>query len=111
MKINRYEWAVFIDKIQSTDFDATSLGWSDPDFQDDPYQIWHSSQMKGGSNYIGFRNTEADRIIEKARQEFDLKKRVAMYHRFHEILHNEQPYTFLYTNAGARGGEQAVHER
>jgi peptide/nickel transport system substrate-binding protein len=97
MNINQFEWAVFIDKIQRRDFDATSLGWSDPDFQDDPYQIWHSSQINGGSNYIGFRNAEADRIIEAARQEFDLKKRVAMYHRFHEILHNEQPYTFLYT--------------
>ena len=97
MDINRYEWAVFLDKIQSRNFDATSLGWSDPDFQDDPYQIWHSSQIKGGSNYIGFSNREADAIIEKARQEFDVGKRVKMYHRFHEILHNEQPYTFLYT--------------
>jgi peptide/nickel transport system substrate-binding protein len=98
MKINRYEWAVFINKIQNRDFDATSLGWSDPDFQDDPYQIWHSSQIKGGSNYVGFNNPEADRIIEQARREFNEGKRIAMYHRFHEILHREQPYTFLYTN-------------
>jgi peptide/nickel transport system substrate-binding protein len=97
MNINRYEWAVFLDKIQSRNFDATSLGWSDPDFQDDPYQIWHSSQIKGGSNYVGFSNREADLIIEKARMEFDDNKRNRMYHRFHEILHNEQPYTFLYT--------------
>ncbi|OHD64790.1 MAG: hypothetical protein A2176_10720 [Spirochaetes bacterium RBG_13_51_14] len=98
MDINRYEWAVFLDKIQSRNFDATSLGWSDPDFQDDPYQIWHSSQIKGGSNYIGFSNREADRIIEEARKEFNEKKRIAMYHRFHEILHYEEPYTFMYTN-------------
>ncbi len=97
MKINRYEWAVFLNKIQNRDFDATSLGWSDPDFQDDPYQIWHSSQIKGGSNYIGFSNAEADRIIERARREFNETARIAMYHRFHEILHDEQPYTFLYT--------------
>jgi peptide/nickel transport system substrate-binding protein len=98
MDINRYEWAVYLDKIQSRNFDATSLGWSDPDFQDDPYQIWHSSQIKGGSNYIGFSNREADRIIEKARTEFDENRRNIMYHRFHEILHNEQPYTFMYTS-------------
>lgn len=98
MEINRYEWAVFINKIQNRDFDATSLGWSDPDFQDDPYQIWHSSQIKGGSNYVGFNNPEADRIIEQARREFNEERRIAMYHRFHEILHYEQPYTFLYTN-------------
>ncbi|MBP7738802.1 MAG: peptide-binding protein [Spirochaetes bacterium] len=97
MDINRYEWAVYLDKIQSRNFDATSLGWSDPDFQDDPYQIWHSSQIKGGSNYIGFSNREADLIIEKARVEFDEGRRNRMYHRFHRILHDEQPYTFMYT--------------
>ncbi|HOT44700.1 MAG TPA: peptide-binding protein [Spirochaetota bacterium] len=98
MDINRYEWAVYLDKIQSKNFDATSLGWSDPDFQDDPYQIWHSSQIKGGSNYIGFSNREADRIIEAARTEFNEAKRNRMYHRFHRILHDEQPYTFMYTS-------------
>ena len=98
MDINRYEWAVYLDKIQSRNFDATSLGWSDPDFQDDPYQIWHSSQIRGGSNYIGFSNKEADRIIEAARTEFNEAKRNRMYHRFHRILHDEQPYTFMYTS-------------
>jgi peptide/nickel transport system substrate-binding protein len=98
MDINRFEWAVYLDKIQSRNFDATSLGWSDPDFQDDPYQIWHSSQINGGSNYIGFSNREADRIIEAARKEFNEGHRNKMYHRFHEILDYEQPYTFLYTS-------------
>ncbi len=98
MEIDRFEWAVFLDKIQSRNFDATALGWSDPDFQDDPYQIWHSSQIQSGSNYIGFSNKEADQIIETARKEFDENKRIKMYHRFHEILYYEQPYTFLYTS-------------
>jgi peptide/nickel transport system substrate-binding protein len=98
MDINRFEWAVYLDKIQSRNFDATSLGWSDPDFQDDPYQIWHSSQINGGSNYIGFSNREADRIIEAGRKEFNDARRNKMYHRFHAILNYEQPYTFLYTS-------------
>ena len=39
----------------------------------------------------------ADDIIETARREFDVQKRIELYHRFHEILHEEQPYTFLVT--------------
>lgn len=62
----------------------------------DPYQVWHSSQMEKGSNYIGFINEEADRIIEEGRLEFDREKRAAMFRRFHRILHEEQPYTFLF---------------
>jgi peptide/nickel transport system substrate-binding protein len=96
MDISRFEWAVFLNKIQSRNFDATTLRWAGG-YDDDPYQIWHSSQIKGGSNYVGFSNKEADHIIEAARMEFDEKKRIRMYCRFQEILHREQPYTFLYT--------------
>ena len=46
---------------------------------------------------MGVVNKEADEIIEKARREFDSKKRNEMYHRFHRIIHEEQPYTFLFT--------------
>ncbi|MCA9771502.1 MAG: peptide-binding protein [Myxococcales bacterium] len=98
MAIEKFEWAVFIDKIDGRDFDATSLGWS-LGVESDPYQLWHSSQAEKGSNFVGFRNAEADRIIEAARIEFDADRRMKMYHRFHEILHEEQPYTFLFCTA------------
>ncbi len=96
MSIRKLEWAVFIQKIQSRDFDACTLGWS-LSWESDPYQVWHSSQAKNGSNFVGFINKEADEIIEKARMEFDAEKRHKLYHRFHEIIHIEQPYTFLFT--------------
>jgi peptide/nickel transport system substrate-binding protein len=59
--------------------------------------VWHSSQQEGGSNFVGFANEEADRIIEEARREFDPERRRRLYHRLHEILHEEQPYIFLFT--------------
>ncbi|MBP7583021.1 MAG: peptide-binding protein [Spirochaetes bacterium] len=97
MKLNRYEWAVFVQKLNERDFDATSVGWS-LGYSGDPYQLWHSSQIKDGSNFCSFRNAEADRLIEAARLELDEARRVAMYHRFNEILHREQPYTFMFCN-------------
>ncbi len=96
MEIRKLEWAVFIQRIQDHNFDACTLAWS-LGWESDPYQLWHSSQAEKGSNYVGFINAEADRIIEEARQEFDPVKRREMYHRFHRILHEEQPYTFLFT--------------
>jgi peptide/nickel transport system substrate-binding protein len=50
-----------------------------------------------GSNSVGFENEEADQLMDEARTVFDRDKRVAMYHRFHEILHEEQPYTFMFS--------------
>ncbi|MCX7821828.1 MAG: peptide-binding protein [Syntrophobacterales bacterium] len=106
MEIRRLEWAVFIQKIQSHDFDACTLGWS-LGWESDPYQVWHSSQQEGGSNFVGFVNEEVDRIIEEARREFNPVKRRTLYQRLHAIVHEEQPYTFLFTMKAL----VAVHRR
>ncbi|HBF14033.1 MAG TPA: peptide-binding protein [Deltaproteobacteria bacterium] len=99
MHIEKMEWAAFLDRIDKKNFDATMMGWS-TGFEDDPYQIWHSSQasVPGGSNFISYSNAEADHLIEKARQEFNEKERNKLYWRFQEILYDEQPYTFLFSS-------------
>jgi len=91
------EWAVFIqERVNKMDFDALVLGWSmgiDPDL----YQIWHSSQTGFNQlNFVGFKNKEADDLIVKIRQEYDHEQQVKYCHRLHEIIADEQPYTFLY---------------
>lgn len=116
MSIERMEWAAFLERIQAKKFDATALGWS-TSFDDDPYQVWHSSQAKEekGSNFISFINPEADFLMEQARQEFDVDKRNALYHRFQEILYEEQPYTFLFSSyslvvVSKKFGQVLVHK-
>ena len=91
------EWAVFIqERVNKLDFDALILGWA-MGIEPDLYQIWHSSQTNPNQlNFVGFRNEEADDLIIKIRQEYDHDKQVAYCHRLHEIIAEEQPYTFLY---------------
>jgi len=98
MNIRRLEWSVFINNyIRNHNFDACYLGWVFG-MKGDPKQVWHSESAKGrGSNHIEFRNAEADSLIDAARVEFDQTRRVEMYHRFQQILHEEQPYTFLFS--------------
>jgi peptide/nickel transport system substrate-binding protein len=98
MSIRPLEWATYSERLDSRNFDAAPLAWSNPSVVDaDPYQIWHSSQREGkGSNYVGFANEEADKLMEQARLEFDRDKRTKMYYRFQEILQEEQPYTLMY---------------
>lgn len=96
VNINPVEWSVYTQRLDEHDFNVCQLGWQ-LDWADDPYQIWHSSQadVPRGSNFVGFKNADADRIIEEARREFDVAKRTELYHRLHRLLHEEQPYTFL----------------
>ncbi|MEJ5377573.1 MAG: peptide-binding protein [bacterium] len=97
VRTDMVEWAVFInERINKRDFDAVVLGWSmgiDPDL----YQIWHSSQTGPHQlNFVGFQNPEADELIVRIRQEYRHEEQVRLCRRLHEIIANEQPYTFLY---------------
>ena len=80
-------------------FDAIFMGWKLGTPPEDPRQLWHSSgaHEKGSSNAIGFANSQIDSIIEELNYEYDKPKRLALYHQFHRIIHQEVPYTFLYT--------------
>ncbi len=92
-----YEWSVLLPKLSDRKFESMVMGWGG-DILEDPYQIFHSSQIGNRAcNYVGFRNAEADLLMEQARATLDGKERSKIFHRLHEILHNEQPYTFLFT--------------
>ncbi len=97
MRTDVLEWAVFIqERVNKIDFDALVLGWSMP-IDPDLYQIWHSSQTRPNQlNFVAFQNREADDLIIKIRQEYNHNRQVAYCHRLHEIIAEEQPYTFLY---------------
>ena len=95
MKERIIEFNVLTQNLKEHRFDVASLGWT-ADLTQDPYQIWHSSATNKGSNFVNFRNPESDRLLEQARLEFDDEKRKQIYWRWQELIHEEQPYTFLF---------------
>jgi len=95
--------ATAIQRVMSGNYDAVYMGWDlDPD--PDPYALFHSSQVPPhGQNIVFYANAEADRLIAAARKELDRSKRKEMYWRVHEILAEDQPYTWI-TQASAKWG-------
>ncbi|MBW2645340.1 MAG: peptide-binding protein [Deltaproteobacteria bacterium] len=96
VELQIYEWSVFLKNfINPKHFDACILGWSlsvDPD----AYSIWHSSQIEGGFNFVSYKNPVVDQLWVEGRRTFDIKKRTEIYHKIHRLIHEDQPYTFLY---------------
>ena len=92
------EWTVVIQRIEQRKFDAVMMAWTTP-LTSDPYQLWHSSHAKaeGSSNFISFANPEADRLIGIIRTTANDGERLKAYHAFHRLLHDEQPYIFLFS--------------
>ena len=97
MGIEAAEWSSMVKRMEEKKFDAYSAGWA-LSWTTDPYQIWHSSQadVPKGSNRVGFRNLEADALIEELRVTLDPAKRTTLLRAFHRIVHQEQPYSFMF---------------
>ncbi len=92
-----YEWSVFIEKLNNSDFEALVVG-SGGTVESDPYQYFHSSQIADrGANRTSYNSPEADELIDVARRTLDKKKRYELYYRFDSLIHEDQPFTFLYT--------------
>jgi len=96
------EWSVILGRLTSRQFEAYIAGWAG-DTLEDPYKLFHSSQTgPGGCNYVGIRNPQVDAITEQIRRTINDDERDKLYHRLHRILHEEQPYTFLFTRPSFR---------
>lgn len=96
VNIRQLEGATMFKMLNERNYDSINFGWAGPP-EDDPYQVWHSSQAEKGSNVIGFKRKRIDEIVEQVRRSFDPEKRKKLLYEFQEIIHAEQPYTFLYT--------------
>jgi peptide/nickel transport system substrate-binding protein len=107
MDVQRVKWSSYLTRLREHEFDACTLLWGGSTPRMDPTQIWHSSSVRGGSNYIGFESDKADQIMEDARVIFDDDKRNALYKELGQLLWKRQPYTFLWV----RPRLSLLHER
>ena len=95
LAVQKVEWSAFTRRLRDKEFDACTLIWGGGP-RGDPTQIWHSSSIDGGSNYISFSNPKADALMDQAKVIFDDDRRNAIYRQFSRLLYEEQPYTWLY---------------
>lgn len=94
INIKLIEWNSFVKLLEERKFDACRLAWSTV-IDWNPIQIWHTDSYKGGSNFIGFSNKEADELMTKAKFIHDRKERIKILNRVEEIIVNEHPYVWF----------------
>lgn len=104
--LHAVEWSAFTTKIHSKNFDACLLGWS-LDTDPDPTDLFHSREIAEGLNYYSYSNAQVDELCDKGRVTFNQEERKHIYFEVHRILHEEQPYTFLWASQSL----VAIHKR
>ncbi len=104
------EWSVMIDLLNNRNFDAITLGWSSG-VETDIYQMFHGSQVEdGGDNFVNYKNSELDRLIDEARSTVDEAARMQLWWQAEAILHAEQPYTFLMRRKSLQFVDKRIHD-
>jgi peptide/nickel transport system substrate-binding protein len=97
-QVTALEWSLWVQNTRTHKFDAAITSMGGNATEDDPYQMFHSSQAKNkGSNTYSFKNDEVDKLLEMNRVEFDRSKREQYMKRFQQIVYDEQPITFLWS--------------
>jgi peptide/nickel transport system substrate-binding protein len=85
-----------VDRLILRNFDAALYEWGVDLPDPDPYALLHSSEINGGGNYAGYSNPKIDELLEAGRLAGDRDKRREVYSQLHRLMHEDEPYTFLY---------------
>jgi peptide/nickel transport system substrate-binding protein len=109
LKPDPLEWGVFTDRLENKNFEAISLGWSSG-IENDIFQMFHSSQAgPGGDNFISYANPQLDSLITQARTCVDEATRMPLWKKCHDIIHEDQPYLFLWYGKNLNFIDQRIH--
>jgi peptide/nickel transport system substrate-binding protein len=93
MKIGIKVKLVYMDELTKPEFQvflARTAAGADPDYA---YRVWHSDG--GDLNLSSYSNRFVDELLELGRRTVDVEKRKAIYHKAHEMIHDDYPAIFL----------------
>ncbi|MFW6139013.1 MAG: ABC transporter substrate-binding protein [Spirochaetota bacterium] len=98
INIRWLEWKAWMENVfVDHNFDIIYADW----LFDDSFDIsslFHSREIGPGKNNFGaYRNPQVDALLDEARATMDIDKKRTINHKLHQILAEEQPYTFLWT--------------
>ncbi|MEI8135062.1 MAG: ABC transporter substrate-binding protein [bacterium] len=92
------EWTVWINDVRAHNFDASIANIGGNATEDDPYELWHSSQAKNkGQNVTAYMNPEVDKLLEQNRTSFDFAERDVLMKKFQQIMYEDMPITPLFS--------------
>ncbi|MGH7557710.1 MAG: peptide-binding protein, partial [Gemmatimonadota bacterium] len=89
------EWNTLIDRLKRKEFEAAVSGWS-VDFKFDPTEVMSCGAIEAKYNYPSFCNPKADSLMQLALTTLDREEARPLWDEYQRIIHEEQPYTFLY---------------
>lgn len=95
MEIDTLGWNQVIGRLKQQRFDLVDLNWFYY-YDQDLYQIYHSSQCRGGSNYGCYSNPQVDALLTRIRGTLNPEERRLLERKLHGLLHQDLPGIYLF---------------
>ena len=92
VEIQQVEWATYLEDLDAKKFQAyAGLGWEAdyPDPQDFLDILFHS---ESSINHGDFKDPAIDAVLEEARTEADIQRRIDLYHQAEQMIVNAAPW-------------------
>jgi len=97
VKLKSMEWQAFLNTVvHPRNFEVVLLGWG-LSLMPDAKSIWHSkSDINGGFNFVGYKNSKVDTLIIDSESLIDKDKLSINYKKIFKLIVEDNPYVFLY---------------
>ena len=93
--IETVEMGVLIDNMYKKNMDAWMIGL----YIAIPLDLkiaWYSDLEKTPYNFVSYQNAQVDKLLDEIPEEANQEKMDSLYRRLQEIIHRDEPETFLY---------------
>jgi peptide/nickel transport system substrate-binding protein len=91
VEIERLEFQAFRARRDAGDFEAASFYIGLTPDPDQFYDLFHSSAAENGWNFYGLNDSNIDRLLDRARTEFDPERRRQLYNELQTELYENEP--------------------
>ena len=95
MNVETLEPGKFYDNLYEKNMDAWMVGWYIPI----PLEVktyWYSDLENTPLNFASYQSKYADELMDELEVQKGKEKREELYKKFQQVIHDEEPVTFLY---------------
>jgi peptide/nickel transport system substrate-binding protein len=107
VNVETLEMGSLMDKLFAKSMDAWMAAWYIP-IPIELKAFWYSDLQSSPLNFASYQNIKADEIMDELTKNSTLDKKKKLYFKFQEIIHEDEPLTFMYWTANIVGVNESL---
>jgi len=102
INVETLEMGSLMDNLYAKSMDAWMAAWYIP-IPIELKAFWYSDLQTSPVNFVSYQNKKADKIMDELTKNSTMDKKKKLYFKFQEIIHEDEPMTFMYWTSNIVG--------